>query len=132
MGISINAQTNATNAYVESVGVMKDTIYRRTISIWKLSDWLYPLSRDYWKEKRALKIIHNTTDSVIKKRRQFLLENPEIENITENNNETTKKRLSFLDILLKGSIDGRPLTNQEIREQVDTFLFEVNGKNCFF
>lgn len=121
MGISINAQRNKDNEYVKSVTVMKDTVYRRTIAFWKLSDILYLLSKDYWREKRAIKVLHDTTDSVIRKRRQFLLENPE----SDDNTETPKKRLSFIDILLKGSIDGRPLTDREIREQVDTFMFEV-------
>lgn len=118
----MNAQTNATNEYVESVNVMKDIVYRRTISIWKSIDFLYILSKDYWKEKRALKILHDTTDSVIRKRRQFLLNQQN----GVNDLEQSKTPVTFLDILLKGRIDDMPLTDQEIREQVDTFMFEVN------
>lgn len=35
-----------------------------------------------------------------------------------------KKRMTFLDVLLQSTIDGQPLSNEDIREEVDTFTFE--------
>lgn len=35
-----------------------------------------------------------------------------------------KKKMALLDVLINSTVDGRPLNTEEIREEVDTFMFE--------
>lgn len=78
------------------------------------------------KQNKALKVLHDFTDKVIIERRDELIAN---NNKTKNDNDDdddvgAKRKLALLDVLLQASIDDKPLTNLEIREEVDTFMFE--------
>ncbi|CAH1271233.1 CYP4F2 [Branchiostoma lanceolatum] len=81
-----------------------NTVYAMFPSIYHLS----PGGREFL---RQCDFVHDTANSIIKKRREELI-------LAE------KKRLDFIDILLTAQDeDGRGMTDEEIREQVDTFLF---------
>lgn len=81
----------------------------------------------------ALRVLHGFTDDVIRKRRQELLaikiNNNENSNSSQEEEENEaigiRKKRAFLDVLLHSTIDGKPLNDLEIREEVDTFMFEV-------
>lgn len=68
------------------------------------------------KQKKLLEILHGFTDKVIIARRDEL-----VKNIKNNNN--SNERSNLINILLQSSIDGKPLSNLDIREEVDTFMF---------
>lgn len=42
----------------------------------------------------------------------------------QNGDQPSKRKLALLDVLLHSTIDGQPLSNMDIREEVDTFMFE--------
>lgn len=59
-------------------------------------------------------------------RRQELLANGPI-TVDEDPEEIgIRSKQAFLDILLRTSIDGKPLSDLDIRQEMDTFMFEVS------
>ncbi|KAF5277790.1 hypothetical protein FQR65_LT03770 [Abscondita terminalis] len=120
MNTSIKAQLNPTSSYVESVKDMCRIIVYRATTL-KMFDIFYVFSKDYQKEKRALRFLHELSNSVIANRRDELL-TQQVYNLTDL--EGSRKRIAFLDLLLTSTVDGKPLTKEAIREEVDTFMFE--------
>lgn len=94
---------------------MFDVLYRY--------DLTYRFTKLAGEEKKALAILHGFTDSIINKRRDELIKKGK-STIEEVDEFGTKKKMAFLDILLQSEIDGKPLSNSDIREEVDTFVFE--------
>lgn len=74
-------------------------------------------------EEKALKVLHEFTDKVIVQRRDELISNSKDLNV-DVDGIGIKRKMAFLDVLLQSNIDGKPLTNMDIREEVDTFMFE--------
>ncbi|XP_070534670.1 cytochrome P450 4F4-like isoform X2 [Ptychodera flava] len=71
--------------------------------------------------KKACDFVHNEARQVIADRRRAL----SFGQTKENENKRTSRYLDFLDILLSTKDeDGNGLTDAEIRDEVDTFMFE--------
>jgi cytochrome P450 family 4 len=76
------------------------------------------------KEKKLLKVLHGFTDKVIAMRKEELSKQILGESAAnELNNFGEKKKMALLDILLQVKIDGEKLTDSDVREEVDTFMF---------
>lgn len=120
MGTSVNAQNNSQSEYVKKVKIMCELVPQRTLT--PISDLFYPLRKMCYEEKSALKLLHNYTDSVIDAR--IKSKQDKEENKSVDDDIGIKKRLAFLDLLLEARVNGEQLSRKDIREEVDTFMFE--------
>ncbi|KAF2895443.1 hypothetical protein ILUMI_10730, partial [Ignelater luminosus] len=124
MGTILNAQEGTNSEYTRSVKEMCRIFVIRIASAIKSSDFLYYLSLDYQKEKKALKILHNYTNSVIALRKEQLKNVTKVEKEEDVDDCGIKKRKTFLDLLLQYRMDGQAISDEDIRQEVDTFMFE--------
>ncbi|XP_069487647.1 cytochrome P450 4V2-like isoform X2 [Ambystoma mexicanum] len=127
MGKKIHAQSNSDSEYVKSIYRMSDLIHQRQRMPWLWPDALFSISKAGREHSRHLKILHDFTDMVIEERAREMKNggNKNDTSQTDLNSESPKKRLAFLDLLLKvADEDGEQLSYLDIREEVDTFMFE--------
>ncbi|GJQ66167.1 hypothetical protein Trydic_g4227 [Trypoxylus dichotomus] len=123
MGIQVNAMIQEKNEYVDAIYGVCSAIVYRFARIWLHPDFIYnntDRGRSYFKD---LSVLHSTTNRVINERKHILHQ------VQDNNKETQdtfgkKRHKAFLDILLEVSRTNTELTHEQIREEVDTFMFE--------
>jgi len=82
---------------------------------------IYKFTQMYRDEQEALKVLHGFTDRVIKSRREQLLNGSRSKSV-DDDDIGSKKKMALLDLLLEATVDGKPLTDSDIREEVDTFV----------
>ncbi|XP_055711743.1 cytochrome P450 4d1-like isoform X1 [Phlebotomus papatasi] len=128
MGTTANAQLNSDSEYVRAVKDITNVLHLRMFDFLLRPEPLFKISGSARREKKAIKVLHDFTDRVIVARRNELLHNGKSD---ENRNGHTgddslgiRKKMALLDVLLQSTVDGKPLTNMDIREEVDTFMFE--------
>ncbi|XP_076252737.1 cytochrome P450 4d2-like [Rhynchophorus ferrugineus] len=129
MGVSVKSQEGQNQQYVVAVKDILSSILDRSFSLIKSNPYLFPFTPDYWYQKRLVKILHSFTNNVIESRLKSLQENG---GVAKEVDEMGKKRkLAFLDLLLSSTVDGKPLSKEDIREEVDTFMFEGHDTTSF-
>ncbi|NXF41873.1 CP4V2 protein, partial [Nyctibius bracteatus] len=127
MGKNVGAQENKDSEYVRAIYRMSDLIQRRQMSPWLWPHLVYMLFKEGREHERKLKILHNFTDMVIAEKAAELENTKQTNCDTDGNCEESgsKKRKAFLDMLLSATDDeGNKLSYRDIREEVDTFMFE--------
>ena len=124
-----NCQKEGTRPpYIKCVYQLVETVSNRFLNPIYYFDWIYFLTPTGRRMKDACKIVHAHAEMVIKERRQVLgLEHGKGAIDSQKLLDTIAKsrKLDFLDILLTATDeDGVGLTDLEIRNEVDTFMFE--------
>ena len=122
MGKSVGAQEDSDSDYVRAIYSASDIVFNRQMSPWLWNDLLFSLTPMGFKFKSLLEVLHTFTDSVIRERKE---EHKAYQtNTSEKDDFGMKKKQAFLDLLISASEDGGNLSDRDMREEVDTFMFE--------
>ncbi|CAH0554674.1 unnamed protein product [Brassicogethes aeneus] len=120
MGINLNKNGGIEQDYYKNaIYDYGDLMMHRMTRPWHYNHFIYGLSQTCRNEKKATTILHSFTNKVIESRKKQFQEQEHAEK-----SYSTKKRLAMLDLLLSYQRDGADITDDGIREEVDTFMFE--------
>nr|QVK45574.1 cytochrome P450 [Brachionus paranguensis] len=114
MGQHVNAQNDETSEYVQAVARISELVTFRFFDPLQWPDFIYRRTAKGKDFKRCLKILRDFGKKVIFERNSHL----------DDVDLTSKKRIAFLDLLLKAKRMDQSITFDDIREEVDTFVFE--------
>uniref|UniRef100_A0A8C7PS78 aromatase n=1 Tax=Oncorhynchus mykiss TaxID=8022 RepID=A0A8C7PS78_ONCMY len=108
-----------TNTYIKAVYELSDLVNVRFRIFPYHSEWIFQLSPHGYKYRKACNVAHSHTEEIIRKRKEALKDEKELGRIQ------AKRNLDFLDILLCArDEDQQGLSDEAIRAEVDTFMFE--------
>ncbi|XP_054835331.1 cytochrome P450 4B1-like [Eublepharis macularius] len=114
-----NCQMNRDNSYIKTVFDLCFMFYQRMKTPLHHNDLIYWFTSEGRQFRKGCKIAHHHTDKVIRERKESLKDVRELEKILK------KRHLDFLDILLCAKDEnGNPLSVEDLRAEVDTFMFE--------
>ncbi|TMS35142.1 hypothetical protein L596_002602 [Steinernema carpocapsae] len=116
MGAKIDAQTNHSHPYIFSVQRMNELAFTHERMPWL---WLKPVWYGLGYGDRNLKLVTDFTRHVIAERSEKFEKNKK----AASESTGGKRKQALLDLLLNVREEGK-LTDEDIREEVDTFMFE--------
>lgn len=130
MGIQVNAQLGENNDYVHAVKRISEVTWNHMKFPWLWFKPIWYLSGYGFEFDRNVKLTNDFTRKVRNPGEtsteidnlQVIQERKELLNETEEYGE--KKRKAFLDLLLTIQKENGTLSDEDIREEVDTFMFE--------
>ncbi|XP_027622396.1 cytochrome P450 4A11 isoform X2 [Tupaia chinensis] len=106
-------------SYIQAIRDMGNQIFSRVRNVFYQNDIIYRLTPAGRRAIQNCQIVHEHTDRVIQLRKVHLQEAGELEKVRG------RRHLDFLDILLLAQAEsGSNLSDQDLRAEVDTFMFE--------
>ncbi|KYN40365.1 Cytochrome P450 4c3 [Trachymyrmex septentrionalis] len=116
MGYKLNSQKNFKVDYVEAVDKIASIVQMRFTNVWLSFDPIFKLTKSGKEHDHSIQIIQEFVSKVIVKRKA------EWKSDTNFNN-SKKKRRALLDLLLQISQNGTVLSDEDICEEVNTFMY---------
>lgn len=112
----MNLQSNRVE-YKKAIYKFGHNFIHRYLRPWLKIPLIYKLTSICKETNEAVKILHDFSTSIIQERKK---------SFTKDFNFDLKKRMTLIDLLLKArDKEGTVIDDVGIREEVDTFMFEV-------
>ena len=122
MRTNIEAQKDEENSYVKAVYDFAVISTQRTLKPWYTNDFIFNLSALKRKSDELVSVLHGFTEKVIRERKEAMNKSVD-ENEGMENEFGQKKKAAFLDLLLESNKKDNSMTDEDIRMEVDTFMF---------
>ncbi|XP_074539421.1 cytochrome P450 4T8 [Halichoeres trimaculatus] len=107
------------NEYIKAVYELSFLINKRARTFPYHNNLIFYLSPHGYRYRKACKVAHDHTDKVIKRRKEAIKDEKDLES------RKKKRHLDFLDILLEARDENKQgLSDENMRAEVDTFMFE--------
>ncbi|KAF3829327.1 hypothetical protein GH733_003591 [Mirounga leonina] len=108
--------------YIAAIFELSALVVKWQEQIFLHMDFLYNLTPNGWRSRRACNLVHNFTDAVIQEQRRALISGGSHDFLKA---KAKAKTLDFIDVLLLAKDeDGKQLSDENIRAEADTFMFE--------
>ncbi|CAG2061343.1 unnamed protein product [Timema podura] len=126
MGTQLNAQEDMDSEYVNAVYDISEATINRALSPWLHPDFIFQRTKMGRRYQECIQQLHRFTNKVIQEKKSLLAGATRVtdQSSDEDTSIGKKKRRAFLDLLLEASLQEGGLSDEEIREEVDTFMFE--------
>lgn len=117
MGIDLDVQTDGARDYVSTLKEVSECLMARMMRPHLFHDWAFNLSTTGRRFYRAIGKLHDFSYKVIGNRKASFK--------VQRDSKPNRARKAFLDVMLERETeDPGSFTDKDIREEVDTFMFE--------
>ncbi|XP_063230002.1 cytochrome P450 4C1-like [Bacillus rossius redtenbacheri] len=126
MRTSVNAMDDQDGEYVRATRSMSAVVMNRSLLPWLQPDFLFSMATQCSAQSKALKVLHGFTNQVLNRRKsEFATSGADKCSAAEENQDLgVKTRKAFIDMLLEANSKGAQMSDEDLQEEVDTFMFE--------
>ncbi|XP_054723777.1 cytochrome P450 4C1-like [Uloborus diversus] len=129
MGVHINAQSGGYRDYVKAVYEIGEIFFHRILRPWLWNDRIFYRSPTGRKFQSNLEKVHGFTKKIIQEKKKCFLKTRTKKRTSNVNRDEDSliyedRRKVFLELLLDHHFEDQSFTEEDIRDEVNTFMFE--------